>query len=370
MWLGQQTWLPSLPLPRILPPSSGRAAAQGVQAAAGAGRAVLPRVWTRAGPQRRRSAGARCARSGAFRGACLWLEYPCTAQGAAAQPLSPNQITLLPCSTLRQMSEEGISACYVNSHSFVHDIVTLSQVGPWCWAAGCGSCTSLPVLLSCLDDVAGMQGFEPQPAPRHAHRCRACPCAGVGGRAAGGQPRDAAFVVPRCAAAASHIFQLHTSGHIGCCGALHVHPTPHTPRPSSHPAAHLQATRGSVPTAAASSTLGGASPPRAPACAPPASGACAGRHCRRGATGRAWALGAACFCTTAAAMRRMGMADGPAGKTRRRACRAGEEERRRARRSARAPYLRAARRRRRTPRSPSEEEAQAECAGQVSVPDK
>ena len=27
-----------------------------------------------------------------------------------------------------QMSEEGISACYVNSHSFVHDIVTLSQV--------------------------------------------------------------------------------------------------------------------------------------------------------------------------------------------------------------------------------------------------
>ncbi len=26
------------------------------------------------------------------------------------------------------MSEEGISACYVNSHSFVHDIVTLSTV--------------------------------------------------------------------------------------------------------------------------------------------------------------------------------------------------------------------------------------------------
>jgi hypothetical protein len=26
------------------------------------------------------------------------------------------------------MSEEGISGCFVNSHSFVHDIVTLSAV--------------------------------------------------------------------------------------------------------------------------------------------------------------------------------------------------------------------------------------------------
>ena len=46
--------------------------------------------------------------------------------------VQPTTSTLLPL--LLQMSEEGISACYVNSHSFVHDIVTLSQVR----GGGCG----------------------------------------------------------------------------------------------------------------------------------------------------------------------------------------------------------------------------------------
>jgi cereblon len=34
-----------------------------------------------------------------------------------------------------QMSEEGISACFVNSHSWVHDIVTLSTVSKLGWWA-------------------------------------------------------------------------------------------------------------------------------------------------------------------------------------------------------------------------------------------
>ena len=49
------------------------------------------------------------------------------------------------------MSEEGISACYVNSHSFVHDIVTLSQVLAFVCTHACARAASwlrqgLPVL--------------------------------------------------------------------------------------------------------------------------------------------------------------------------------------------------------------------------------
>lgn len=48
---------------------------------------------------------------------------------------------------MHQMSEEGISACYVNSHSFVHDIVTLSQVGGssrrcLLWVLICSDCSA------------------------------------------------------------------------------------------------------------------------------------------------------------------------------------------------------------------------------------
>ena len=49
-------------------------------------------------------------------------------------------LAALPC----QMSEEGISACYVNSHSFVHDIVTLSQVR----GGGCGWCVGSELQVS------------------------------------------------------------------------------------------------------------------------------------------------------------------------------------------------------------------------------
>lgn len=56
---------------------------------------------------------------------CL-LCMPCCTNRTPAVKYPPPANDLLPPAW--QMSEEGISACYVNSHSFVHDIVTLSTV--------------------------------------------------------------------------------------------------------------------------------------------------------------------------------------------------------------------------------------------------
>jgi hypothetical protein len=83
-----------------------------------------------------------------------------------------------------QMSEEGISACYVNSHSFVHDIVTLSQV------------RGRPhgVRLACSN--GGLSVHTSSAVVLKPHRMLLA-CAGVWRGAAGGRPRNCAQLVPR-----------------------------------------------------------------------------------------------------------------------------------------------------------------------------
>lgn len=90
------------------------------------------------------------------------------------------------------MSEEGISACYVNSHSYVHDIVTLSTVSP---QAGAGEVhCKLAARQGCTITgppwSRGSKSRSPEPA-------FALNAAGLWWCAAGGRPRDAAQLVPR-----------------------------------------------------------------------------------------------------------------------------------------------------------------------------